>query len=383
MPEPLNPILLARLKQVFRRVRVSNPGCHMIAGYQRDLRTGRLRMEIVDWGEGYYVDCPFCGDGRQRLALNHRWGVRDSRTNDDNLHLCRCFNENCLSTRERQKQLHTMVFPDGVWGGRIHDFELPQAKLSAPEPPPVIVMPPGVPLDDLPPEHPAKLYLERRRFSPRLLARAYGVLYVESCESCRPKLYDRIAFPIYQPASLKLEDPGQVINNRSNSDIPETSHNPGENILSGWQARIVGDLPFVRGPKYLSAEGMQKSQLLYGLTTAIQTSGPVVLCEGPSDKWRIGRPAVALLGKSISGAQVELILRHFRGRAIAIWMDDDAEDEAEEIRQILSGTRVSVSDAGRVVTAYSPLRKKDPGECTPDEIRHVVRRALSAPRKPA
>ena len=66
---------------------------------------------MVQYGETYKVSCPFCSDTRQRLWINHHWGVRDEKTNDDLLHLAHCFNDDCINTREVQKELHAMVFP--------------------------------------------------------------------------------------------------------------------------------------------------------------------------------------------------------------------------------------------------------------------------------
>jgi DNA primase len=54
-----------------------------------------------------------------------------------------------------------------------------------------------------------------------------------------------------------------------------------EQHLAGWQARYVGDCPD-SVPKYLSCKGMKKSQLLYGLPTAVASQGAVVVCEGPT-----------------------------------------------------------------------------------------------------
>jgi hypothetical protein len=54
-------------------------------------------------------------------------------------------------------------------------------------------------------------------------------------------------------------------------------------VLGGWQARIVPGHEVLGGSdaKYLSAAGMQKSELLYGLTLAIAGDGPVYVVEGP------------------------------------------------------------------------------------------------------
>ena len=62
-------------------------------------------------GEYYRVNCDKCGDTRQRLWINHMWGVRDVETGDDHLYLIICFNEGCINTRELQERLYELLFP--------------------------------------------------------------------------------------------------------------------------------------------------------------------------------------------------------------------------------------------------------------------------------
>ena len=118
---PLNSVLYERLSEEFRRVDVTNEGMPARVTYWPDhvYRQGRLKAQVSDWGETYHVNCPFCIDTRRRLYLSHLWGVRDQRTRDDMLHLAFCQNDGCLSTRERQKELHAMVFPAGRYAGLV------------------------------------------------------------------------------------------------------------------------------------------------------------------------------------------------------------------------------------------------------------------------
>lgn len=88
-----------------------------------DARTGkpRLKFRIIEWGESYRVNCPFCTNMRHRLYVSHRWAVDDRETRDDNMHLVKCFNDDCVSNRESQKQLHAMVYPLGFYAREMNE----------------------------------------------------------------------------------------------------------------------------------------------------------------------------------------------------------------------------------------------------------------------
>ena len=147
-------------------------------------------------------------------------------------------------------------------------------------------------------------------------------------------------------------------------------------ILAGWQARAINnDDPL---PKYLSASGMKKGAILYGLSAAIKTEGPVVLVEGAVDAWRLHTNAVALFGKSISQAQVKLILRYFANRPVVIALDNDAMDDAARVREKIISGRLIAGDDSSVFIARLPRGRKDPGECTHKEIWNAVNKAVGA-----
>src|SRR5579862_7193886 len=134
---PLNPRLHARLVERFGRVGISNDGQALQVTHMPDYvhRKGRLKAHVSSWGETYKVNCPFCSDTRGRLYISHRWGVRDPRTGDDLLHLAFCHNEECLRTREAQKQLHKHVFPDGRYAFEVASLTSASVTPSAPTPP--------------------------------------------------------------------------------------------------------------------------------------------------------------------------------------------------------------------------------------------------------
>jgi len=145
--------------------------------------------------------------------------------------------------------------------------------------------------------------------------------------------------------------------------------------LVGWQARIVPGLPALAAPdaKYLSAAGMKKSELLYGLHRATESSGPVYLVEGPVDVWRVGPGGLAMLGKNLSRKQAQLVARHFADRPIVVLLDADAVDESATIQRQL---RQACGASAHVVIAHLPTGRADPGDCTREELQQAGAVAL-------
>ena len=357
----LNPTLYEALERAFGVVHVGNQGCESVVTYERDTlyRKGRLRANSGG-GEEYYVSCPFCSDTRYRLSINYRWGSRDPRTGDDFLWLCCCYNEECIKTREKQQELFRMVFPRGRYGRPIR---LPTKPSPEPIEPAVIRLPESVPIEDLPITHPAWAYLSGRNFDREDL-KGRGIRYCDSCTSSRPVLREeRIVIPFYAPTALYID-----------SEVEGTPEN--DLFLAGWQARLIFNTDDKSNPKYLTAAGMHKSNYLYGLPLALKSTGPVVLVEGVADAWRVGPNGLAMLGKSLSQAQSDLMMRCFRGRSILVMLDDDAMDEAHETAHFLARRRRALDEEAVVGRAPVPCRCKDPAESTTSEIRAIVNRAL-------
>lgn len=364
--EPLNKNLYEHLKRIFGQVRITNDGRQAQVSYAPNWthRQGRLSASAIDWGEVYHVCCPFCCDTRYRLYLCHLWGQPDPQTRDDMLHLCACHNEKCVNTREKQKQLHALIYPYGNWAGRVEPPPKP-VKQPAWQPPGAVSPPPGTPLNESHPQHPARRYLRLRGFNPEKLASDYDVLCSGPCGSCSPPLrHDRIVMPIYKLVT--------VLNPVSGTPVFQLA-------LAGWQARAIGaNLPD-DCPKYLTAAGMKKSLLLYGLPQALTTTGPAVIVEGITDAWKIGLNAMALLGKTISAEQCNLINKHFSGRPVVVWLDSDAEKDAKLVRDAIRNTRVAAGDRSPVVMARTPAGRKDPGECNAAEVAAAIAAALQVP----
>lgn len=125
---------------------------------------------------------------------------------------------------------------------------------------------------------------------------------------------------------------------------------------------------------------MSKSALLYGLPQATRTEGPIVVCEGVTDVWRLGTRAVSIFGKNLSAKQLSLLLRHFKGRPLVVFLDSDATDNARKARKQIGSQRRIAGDSAKVVVASLPENRGDIGECNRDEAWDFVARALGGKR---
>ncbi len=351
MPSPLNPTLFSILQAQFGEVRTTNPGQLRITSRVPDpARPGRFTERADQRGEQYAIPCPFCFDDRFRLYISYQYGVLDPTTGQRNYGLWCCHNEKCHQIEANRAMLRSRL---AVPISRRHAQHVAVAPADlTPQPPQEIILPEGLtPIAELPADHPAAAYLTARGFDRQYLQATWDVSFCDWCLACRPAATRRIVIPIYRPAQLFTA--------------------PSEErplALGGWQARIVPGYEVLGGSdaKYLSAAGMQKSELLYGLHLAIAAVGPVYVVEGPSDAWRVGPGALALFGKDLSQTQKLLLVHHFAGRRIIVMLDQDAHEEARKMQQDLRLARGP--SGGEVLLATLPPGRKDPADCTPEEI---------------
>ncbi len=350
MPSPMNPTLFSILQAQFGEVRTTNPGQPRIASRVPDpARPGRFTDRTSQRGEQYAVSCPFCYDDRFRLYISYMYGVLDPATGQRNYGLWCCHNEKCHQVEANRLMLRSRLAVP-ISRRYAQHVELP-ATTPATEPPQEIVLPEGLtPIASLPASHPAAIYLTSRGFDLQYLQETWDISFCDWCIACRPAATNRILIPVYRPAKLFSSSDGHTL------------------VLGGWQARLVPGYEALGGSdaKYLSAAGMQKSELLYGLHLAIASDGPVYVVEGPSDAWRVGPGAIALFGKDLSQTQKLLLVHHFPGRHIIVMLDQDAHEEARKIQNDLRLARGP--GGGEVLLATLPPGRKDPGDCTPDEI---------------
>jgi hypothetical protein len=118
-------------------------------------------------------------------------------------------------------------------------------------------------------------------------------------------------------------------------------------------------------PKYLNALPVQEfvplKHTLYG--ESMVTTPFVWVCEGPTDVWRIGPPAVATFGTQITNEQ---ILRLAAYPAVALLLDNDLAGVKATmmLRRCLPLLGVTVFDGLR-------LGVKDPGELSPTDVEEI------------
>ena len=306
MSIPLRPLLYRRLELLTGGdLKVACPLEPFLSHYVN--YADRTTFEIDSRGESYRINCPYCNDTRKRLWINHMWGHRDPQTGSQNLWLCKCFNENCLSTFKRQRDLYSLVFgPRGPNREDIVNF----VKVDDREP--EEVGPPGyvIPLNELPAAHPAISYLASRGWEDlQELIQYYGVGFCCAAPDKFHTAEGRLIAPIYFG--------GKYV---------------------GWQARVIGE-PMKNQPKYYTMPGLQKSKILYNFDIASRYPFGVVV-EGVTDVWAYGPPAVGLLGKTASTRQRSLIVdmtRSGRWQHVIIMLDGDAVDEMQELCDLLAG----------------------------------------------
>lgn len=368
--QPLNLPLFRQLQARFGNVRINNAGQRRIVDYAPDpSRPGRMRAHTRVYGEQYSCNCPFCGDQRHRLSLSYLYGEFDPVTHSSNHGLWRCFNENCQRNPANSDRLRSYTaMPFGT--RPIQQVAVATSDTTEPPrtPDAMSSFPTCISVDQLPAGHPAIAYLQSRGFDAFELAQAWQISYCEYSATSSYLTQNRLIIPIFGYGT----------------QVFAPHPHPSQLIMAGWQARKI-DETFDSRPKYFSCPGMEKSKLLYGLHMAMGRSGPVWLCEGVTDCWRVGPGAVAILGKVLSEYQLRVIVHHFPGRPIAVLLDRDARIDAEQIRIRLQRARCMSNGDRRVVLVELPSGRNDPGECTSAEILVATQTALgvSVSRAPA
>ena len=303
----LNPKLYQRLQDRFSHVVVAKQGEPMFGGeYVFD--GFRNKYKPLNAGEYYRVNCPFCVkrnavDTRQRLWINHRWGVgldpddKDYRENEKFWWMAVCYNEDCLALPENRKELRTMLY--GAIGRERRGQQVIVQSAPTEHVALGIVDYPGecLRVDQLPIGHRAVQYLLSRSFDPQVLGPQYGVAYCNESYQY-PLVGSKIVIPIYMS--------GEMV---------------------GWQARPPFDADWseVRVPKYYNCPRTNKRLMLYGVDQADELPFCIVV-EGVTDVWAIGPGAVSILGKTLAYEQKVQICN--RWNTAIVVLDPDAQDRA-------------------------------------------------------
>lgn len=299
LSQVLNPDLYSRLREAFGRVKVMNKGLAGSYGYRRPalgMKKGQrlfLEPRRGDSGESYMICCPFCLDTKFRCSVSYRYDTEDD-YGHRSLHLLKCFNEDCFQTETYRRQLFYEMLIPSPRAAKIRKVRQTEYK------PPAITSPGQVKLlSSLAPDHPAVQYVAgERKFDVDEVSRIWRACY---CLTSKYKLAtNRLIIPYFRDTKLV-----------------------------GWQARSL-DPNLPKGvPKYWTCPGMARSESLYNIDQATDVFarwGLVVVCEGPLDVWRVGAPAVALMGKSASLPQLDTLSDRF-GSGLVVSLLDPAQDE--------------------------------------------------------
>ena len=334
---PLRPELYRRLKDKFRHIVIAHEGQEMLYRYENG------ELKILQHGEEYHVNCPYCNDTRKRLYINHKWGVYDEVIQARLLWLIHCFNESCFKyLPERKRALYNEVFDPMTSSPHAVD-EVLEGSSEYEESKPAFMPGEVVPIDQLPKDHAAAMYLLQRGFDLTQLSAYFGIGYCQQALINVQLAADRIFIPVYK-----------------------------DGVLVGWQARVIGDQRNKFIPKYYSMPGWRKGMFVYNHDMA-KRFNHVVICEGPTDVWRYGPEAVCLFGKVPTCAQSAVLADNWETQILLL--DSDVSDHELETVQIKLDQPHRQKPIKRIVVKLPP--GQDPGSMNPAYMRSLVQAAAS------
>lgn len=321
----LNMDLYNRLKRQFGTVKVlhENEPAVMVPH-----KLGAITSYRCQGGEEYNVCCPFCNDVGFHLYINYTYGEKNYK-GYRTFATAHCFH-GCLDDKDKREELYNLLYA----------FPLPNQFKSIIVPiceePEKEILPPGklILLSQLPPDHPAILYLVEARQFPLPLLDYYGVCYCYE-SATNPLAIGRIVIPIWFKGEYK-----------------------------GWQTRKIGDGK-AGGIEYCTAPGMRKSRLIYNYDVAINQDY-VVICEGVTDVWRVGPAGICLFGKSASVEQIRLIKEGWGKKDICLLLDPDASKETAKLYENLT------KDCKNVFVVKLPEGIKDAALMNYDDLQKLI-----------
>jgi 5S rRNA maturation endonuclease (ribonuclease M5) len=129
---------------------------------------------------------------------------------------------------------------------------------------------------------------------------------------------------------------------------------------------VARDVTGKQEPKYLNLPDVNLKEYLYGYDSCVGSTAIVV--EGITDVWRLGKGmAVATFGTQVTLAQIRLLQRY---KKIVILFDrgEEAQREAEKIKQTL------LVLGGTVVNAHLPDGVEDPADMSDVQIEEFLKK---------
>lgn len=349
-----NQSLYERLVMACRRgvlagsVKVQNAGQPATGRYAPDpANLQRKRLVLSDHGETFMVCCPGCNDTRNRLYINHMWGVRDSVTQSSNLGLLKCFNEDCpkrvtnFSTDLRDKlDYDSLMMTKTVSAGPSSMMPaIDDGSISA-----------GTPIGmtrrlvDLPPTHKANEAVRSWGLDPQLLSETFELSYCVS--STIKQAVDRLVVPIdfngvrvgWQARYLGGKKDACCTNPMCRATLTDVP--PGADKC---RVCLTGNLH--KPVKWLTSAGLKIGRVLFNYDHA-RTYPYVVIVEGPKDVMAMGHPdlgpghrgpVVCTFGHTIGQHQLALLSHLQQGGTVYVMYDGDVQQHTLEQVSNLSG----------------------------------------------
>ena len=258
--------------------------------------------------------------------------------------------------------------------------------------------PPGtvVPLSALEKNHPARKYLIQRGFDPDLLSGLYHVGYCTQAlpedrskgrywsklpAGCRNSPQGRIIFPIEDEAGVKRGWQARAIDykdNKGNRYLWTDKELWLQIEKEGVDLFATPETPdgFRTLRKYLNAKGLSRNQVVFGIRQAMDITKDLpydqrvcYVVEGVMDAMKGGAQCLAILGKSMSYFQADVIRRHF-GKVLLIADNDRAG------KSFTRCIKEELEDVP-ILEATLPAGKKDLGECSYTEAQELITKALN------
>lgn len=267
-----------------------------------------------------------------------------------------------------------------------------------------VMIPPGpgatIPVVDLPPGHPGRVYLERRGYDPVILWEQFRASW------CERELENPSQYGIYYrnlPLGFKATPQGRII---FFADV--------YGVQRGWQGRVLdmvdeeGRIKYYYHPyrecwvacevknengkwvpnadaasglmkwdmaKYLNAKHSSRSECLLGFDSARASGRTLILVEGPLDSGRFGPPSIPLTGSTLTEGQANLIAGEF-DRVCYIPDNGTAGDKAAMIVTKMLGPRLELRIwriPPGLTGPWGPVT--DPGtlpQAMANELRHLI-----------
>ena len=312
--EVLNPELYHALCAAFPNgVKISGQGVPFLGRIEPDVvNAHRTKVIVVQAGEYYCVCCPYCGDTRHRLWINHRWGSEliQGKYKTTLRHLAHCYNENCESREDFKADLKARITGRGLIRQTvIMDKDMKPEPLK-----PLELTGKYIRVDKLPKQHAAVRYIEQvRHMNVEELGSLWDVVWFEYSPILPPN--NRLFVPYY-------------VNDAA-----------GNKMLVGGQAHwldvitLNGTPPKGEGVKWFTLPGSKTSQSLFNYNRAAKQSKLVVIVEGPFDAMVLGPEfSIALFGHSVSHVQKQLLYDTWAKEGAAVLaLDPDVAKEKKVI----------------------------------------------------